>query len=271
MAWIKRSGWILCTGSYRPGCLPSACTVDPAPKPTHLQPNPTHPRTNTWHAAVPPPGTHTPHTPTPACPCPPPPLPMQVDEKSGAIHPDRWSVQYTGTATFVQVKGLRPGRRYAARVLVQPTVTNLLEVVVVPPPPSDVVAVETLPCAPMGQPAPQLASRAKKELKVGCSEGLPGLYVAASSCKRWLHASVELEACWPGGRDAALSSAAAHGQCFSASQRGWQAGRMPWPVPLLSHVPGAGVANLLAHPPACSSSGTNQRRRAGGRWSTRLR
>ncbi|KAL4434999.1 hypothetical protein ABPG77_003824 [Micractinium sp. CCAP 211/92] len=95
---------------------------------------------------------------------------QQVDEKSGAIHPDRWSVQYTGTATFVQVKGLRPGRRYAARVLVQPTVTNLLEVVVVPPPPSDVVAVETLPCAPMGQPAPQLASRAKKELKFKWNE-----------------------------------------------------------------------------------------------------
>lgn len=91
--------------------------------------------------------------------------PQQVEEKTGSIHPDRWSVQYTGTASFVQVKGLRPGRRYAARVLVQPTVTNLLEVVVAPPPPSEVVAVETLPCAPMGQPAPQLASRAKKELK----------------------------------------------------------------------------------------------------------
>lgn len=95
---------------------------------------------------------------------------QQVEEKSGAIHPDRWSVQYTGTASFVQVKGLRPGRRYAARVLAQPTVTNLLEVVLVPSPPSEVVAVETLPCPPMGQPAAQLASRAKKELKFKWSE-----------------------------------------------------------------------------------------------------
>lgn len=132
---------------------------------------------------------------------------MQVEEKSGAIHPDRWSVQYTGTASFVQVKGLRPGRRYAARVLAQPTVTNLLEVVLVPSPPSEVVAVETLPCPPMGQPAAQLASRAKKELKVGPWAGQPGVQpptLRAASTGR--HVGVEPTAAGRGVGDCTSSA-----------------------------------------------------------------
>jgi hypothetical protein len=91
--------------------------------------------------------------------------PLQIDDKAG-LQPERWSVQYVGTACFVQVKGLRAGKAYAARVTAVPQVTNLLEVVVLPSPPSDTVLVHTLPCAPMGQPAPLLASRLKKELKV---------------------------------------------------------------------------------------------------------
>lgn len=92
-----------------------------------------------------------------------------MDDKGG-LHPERWSVQYLGAASFVQVKGLRPGRCYAARATALPHVTSVhpgLEVVVVPSPPSDTLLVNTLPCPPMGQPSPQLASRLKKELKVG--------------------------------------------------------------------------------------------------------
>jgi hypothetical protein len=93
-------------------------------------------------------------------------LSLQIDDKTG-LQPERWSVQYVGTACFVQVKGLRAGKAYAARVTAVPQVTNLLEVVVLPSPPSDTVLVHTLPCAPMGQPAPLLASRLKKELTAG--------------------------------------------------------------------------------------------------------
>lgn len=107
-------------------------------------------------------------------PCTTHPANRQVDEKLG-LPPDRWSVQYVGAASFVQVKGLRPGRTYAARVTAVPVLTSPHppgEVVLVRSPPSEVVTVQTLPCPPMGQPAPQLASRLKKELKVGvCVQG----------------------------------------------------------------------------------------------------
>jgi hypothetical protein len=95
---------------------------------------------------------------------------LQVDDKAG-LHPDRWSVQFSGTASFVQIKGLRPGRTYAARVVATPYVTNLQDCVVVASPHSESVLVQTLPCPPMGQPAPQLASRLKKELKVRRCQG----------------------------------------------------------------------------------------------------
>lgn len=89
-------------------------------------------------------------------------------DAKGQLHPERWSVQYLGTACFVQVKGLRPGRSFAARVTAVPLVTGStdLEVEVVRSPPSDTMLVATASCPPMGQPAPQLASRLKKELKV---------------------------------------------------------------------------------------------------------
>jgi hypothetical protein len=97
---------------------------------------------------------------------------QQVDDKLG-LPEDRWSLQYVGTASFVQVKGLRPGRTYAARVAAVPVVTTPHqpgEVVMLRSPPSAVVTVQTLPCPPMGQPAPQLASRLKKELKFKWAE-----------------------------------------------------------------------------------------------------
>lgn len=96
-----------------------------------------------------------------------------MDDKGG-LSPDRWSVQYLGTASFVQVKGLRPGRCYAARATAIPHVVSPAAAVVVQSPPSETVVVETLPCPPMGQPPPQLASRLKKELKVGLSWGREG-------------------------------------------------------------------------------------------------
>ena len=96
-----------------------------------------------------------------------PPPPRQVDDLSSVLRPDSWCGQYSGTASFVQVKGLRPGRSYAVRVTAVPHVSNLPDAVVVPSPPSETVVVATLPCPPMGQPSPQLATRLKKELKVG--------------------------------------------------------------------------------------------------------
>ena len=122
------------------------------------------------------------------------PLHAQVDEKHGGMHPDRWSMQYAGTASFVQVKGLRPGRTYATRVSAVPQVTYpVAEVVVVPSPYSDTLLVHTLPSPPMGQPAPQLASRLKKELKV-CAWMRGGLQCSA---KGW-HVDGEGDAIFAG-------------------------------------------------------------------------
>ena len=108
---------------------------------------------------------------------------LQVDNKK-ALHPDRWSVQYVGAASFVHVKGLMPGTQYCCRVIAVPSVTNG-NAEVSTSLPSETTLVETLPCPPKGQPMPQLASRLKKELKVGvalglspCAGRLPGL-----SCK----------------------------------------------------------------------------------------
>lgn len=116
-----------------------------------------------------------------------------MDDKLG-LPEDRWSKQYMGTASFVQVKGLRPGRTYAALVAAVPVVTTPHqpgEVVVVPSPHSEVVTVQTLPCPPMGQPAPQLASRLKKELKVG---GHTWLIFTATRGMLLLHASSQRQA-----------------------------------------------------------------------------
>lgn len=156
-------------------------------------------------------------------------LRLQVDDK-GALHSDRWSAQYTGTASFVQVKGLRPGRSYAARVTAVPQVINMPEAVVVASPPSDIMLVQTLPCPPMGQSAPQLASRMKKELKVGGDGHI------RSGCGAGLY-----------------SGTACLAHTHSSAQAGFavQHGTPAWPH----------------HPLACSSSGLSQRSLAAGPWS----
>lgn len=78
---------------------------------------------------------------------------------------DRWSIQYLGPATYVQVRGLRPGRRYAVRVSCRPVVSDD-SVVVQLAPPSEVLVVDTPATPPDAPPAPVLATRLKNTLKV---------------------------------------------------------------------------------------------------------
>jgi hypothetical protein len=109
------------------------------------------------------------------------------------IEDDRWSVQYLGPATYVQVKGLRPGRRYAVRVACQAVVADETVLVQLAQP-SDVLILST-PATPPDAPAPPgLANRARNSLKVGgclpCCR-LPGArgcnYPLPDSCTAWLH------------------------------------------------------------------------------------
>lgn len=92
---------------------------------------------------------------------------VDMDALTGAPHvrEDRWSVQYSGPATYVQVKGLRPGRNYAVRVSCKPVVTDPLVVLDLAAP-SDILLVQTPatpPCAPL---APALAIRQRNSLKL---------------------------------------------------------------------------------------------------------
>ena len=67
---------------------------------------------------------------------------QQVEVNADSGEPDiregRWSVQYSGPATYVQVKGLRPGRNYAVRVACRPIVTDP-EVCIELAPPSEIL------------------------------------------------------------------------------------------------------------------------------------
>ena len=78
-----------------------------------------------------------------------------------------------GPATYVQVRGLRPGRRYAVRVSCRPVVSDE-SVVVQLAPPSEVLVVDTPPTLPDAPPPPALASRLKNALKVGGAGGRDG-------------------------------------------------------------------------------------------------
>jgi hypothetical protein len=74
---------------------------------------------------------------------------------------DRWSAQYAGPATYVQVKGLRPGRRYAVRVAARLAVSDpAVEVRAAPP--SAPLLVST-PAAPPGAPGAPAAARRELE------------------------------------------------------------------------------------------------------------
>jgi hypothetical protein len=80
---------------------------------------------------------------------------------SAAPRGDRWSAQYAGPATYVQVKGLRPGRRYAVRVAARLAASDpAVEVRVAPP--SAPLLVST-PAAPPGAPGAPAAARRELE------------------------------------------------------------------------------------------------------------
>ena len=89
---------------------------------------------------------------------------VQPDVKDG-----RWSIQYSGPATYVQVKGLRPGRNYAVRVVCNPKVTDP-KVSVQLADPSDLLLVSTPPTPPSAPAPPTLAVRQRNSLKFKWSE-----------------------------------------------------------------------------------------------------
>lgn len=98
---------------------------------------------------------------------------QQVEVNSGSgvpeVRSERWSVQYSGPATYVQVKGLRPGRNYAVRVVCRPIVTDPAVVVELADP-SEILLVRT-PATPPAAPAvPQLAVRQRNLLKYKWAE-----------------------------------------------------------------------------------------------------
>lgn len=88
----------------------------------------------------------------------------QVDAKEKGVGTDRWNVQYTGPATFVQINGLRPGRSYALRVTCHPQVSDP-EVVVEAAPPSGILVVNTPPTPPSAPEPLGLAVRQRNTLK----------------------------------------------------------------------------------------------------------
>lgn len=98
---------------------------------------------------------------------------QQVEVNSGTglpeVRSERWSVQYSGPATYVQVKGLRPGRNYAVRVVCRPIVTDP-SVVVELADPSEILLVRTPATPPAAPTTPQLAVRQRNSLKYKWSE-----------------------------------------------------------------------------------------------------
>ena len=96
---------------------------------------------------------------------------VEINETSGLpeVVEERWSVQYSGPATYVQVKGLRPGRNYAVRVVCRPIVTDS-EVIVEEAPPSEILLVRTPATPPCAPALPTLSVRQRNALKYKWSE-----------------------------------------------------------------------------------------------------
>jgi len=96
---------------------------------------------------------------------------VEVDADNGApnFREDRWSIQYSGAATYVQVKGLRPGRNYAVRVICKPVVTDPVVMVQLAPE-SDILVVRTPATPPSAPEPPVLAIRQRNSLKFKWSE-----------------------------------------------------------------------------------------------------
>ena len=85
------------------------------------------------------------------------------------IKEENWSTQYAGPATYVQVKGLHPGRTYALRVSCEPVVTDP-NVMVKVAPPSEPLIVKTKATCPSAILPPSLVLRQKTALKLKWSE-----------------------------------------------------------------------------------------------------
>jgi hypothetical protein len=91
------------------------------------------------------------------------------DVKKINVGENRWTAQYSGPATHVQVKGLHPGRTYALRVLCKPEVKDP-NVVLQLAPPSEVLLIRTKATSPSVMLPPMLAARKRRSLKLKWSE-----------------------------------------------------------------------------------------------------
>ena len=95
---------------------------------------------------------------------------LDVDDPTHAVVDDeRWSVQYSGRATYVQVAGLRPGRSYAVRVGYCPVVEDS-NVVIDNAPPSGVLVVSTTPTPPLPPETMLLTVRQRNAIKIKWTE-----------------------------------------------------------------------------------------------------
>jgi len=94
---------------------------------------------------------------------------VNADTGEADIKEERWSVQYSGPATYVQVKGLRPGRNYAVRVACCPIVTDP-EVSIDLAAPSEILLVRTPATPPSALALPTLSVRQRNALKYKWSE-----------------------------------------------------------------------------------------------------
>jgi hypothetical protein len=94
---------------------------------------------------------------------------QEVDGNTAQPREDRWSKQYSGPITYVQITGIRPGRNYAVRVHCNPLVEDP-EVLVQLAPPSASLFVSTPPTPPSAPAAPTLSVRQRNLLKFKWSE-----------------------------------------------------------------------------------------------------
>lgn len=94
---------------------------------------------------------------------------VNADTGEADIKEERWSIQYSGPATYVQVKGLRPGRNYAVRVACRPIVTDP-EVFIELAAPSEILLVRTPATPPSAPLLPTLSVRQRNALKYKWSE-----------------------------------------------------------------------------------------------------
>lgn len=112
-----------------------------------------------------------------------------ISDPSGQTPPtisnDNWSIQYHGPANYVLVRGLKPGRQYAARVVPCITINNNINKNNIDNPhsstppsppmtpeclPSPLLTINLLPTHPSNPPPPLLAARSRHSLKLKWEE-----------------------------------------------------------------------------------------------------